>query len=101
MGSEKDETAAVRPQTDADSPLKESRAFQSEKNGDVESNHEKLTKDEAAGGPATMDRLRSARSNDPNAVDWDGPDDPANPMNWSEKKKWANIGAISVMTLLT
>jgi len=38
---------------------------------------------------------------DPNAVGWDGPDDPNNPMNWSGKKKWSCIGALSVMTLLT
>ncbi|KAF4496956.1 multidrug resistant [Fusarium agapanthi] len=38
---------------------------------------------------------------DPNAVGWDGPDDPSNPMNWPAKKKWSCIGALSVMTLLT
>ncbi|KAF5648506.1 multidrug resistant protein [Fusarium tjaetaba] len=38
---------------------------------------------------------------DPNAVGWDGPDDPNNPMNWPAKKKWSCIGALSVMTLLT
>jgi hypothetical protein len=40
-------------------------------------------------------------SQDPNAVGWDGPDDPENPMNWPAKKKWSCIGALSVMTLLT
>lgn len=38
---------------------------------------------------------------DPNAVGWDGPDDPNNPMNWPAKKKWSCIGALSIMTLLT
>jgi hypothetical protein len=38
---------------------------------------------------------------DPNAVGWDGPDDPNNPMNWPARKKWSCIGALSVMTLLT
>ncbi|PNP78901.1 hypothetical protein FNYG_07766 [Fusarium nygamai] len=38
---------------------------------------------------------------DPNAVGWDGSDDPNNPMNWPAKKKWSCIGALSVMTLLT
>ena len=38
---------------------------------------------------------------DPNAVGWDGPDDPNNPMNWPARKKWLNIGALSIMTLLT
>ncbi|KAL6917362.1 hypothetical protein FSHL1_008792 [Fusarium sambucinum] len=38
---------------------------------------------------------------DSNAVGWDGPDDPNNPMNWTAKKKWSCIGSLSVMTLLT
>ncbi|KLP08485.1 related to multidrug resistant protein [Fusarium fujikuroi] len=42
-----------------------------------------------------------AQPEDPNAVGWDGPDDPNNPMNWPAKKKWTCIGALSVMTLLT
>ncbi|KUJ13395.1 MFS general substrate transporter [Mollisia scopiformis] len=29
---------------------------------------------------------------DPNIVDWDGPDDPANPMNWSTGRKVGAIG---------
>ncbi|EMC91426.1 hypothetical protein BAUCODRAFT_327165 [Baudoinia panamericana UAMH 10762] len=38
---------------------------------------------------------------DPNIVDWDGPDDPANPQNWSPRKKWSNIAVLSILTLLT
>ena len=38
---------------------------------------------------------------DPNIVDWDGPDDPKNPINWSEKLKWANIAVIASVTFLT
>ena len=37
----------------------------------------------------------------PNIVDWDGPDDPKNPMNWSEKLKWANVFVIASITFLT
>ena len=36
-----------------------------------------------------------------NLVDWDGPDDPKNPINWSEKLKWANIAVIASFTFLT
>ncbi|KAI4861024.1 MFS general substrate transporter [Hypoxylon rubiginosum] len=39
--------------------------------------------------------------NDPNVVDWDGPDDPENPMNWTDNKKWLNVGILSVMTVVT
>lgn len=38
---------------------------------------------------------------DPNIVDWDGPDDPQNPINWSEKLKWANVAVIASVTFLT
>ncbi|PGH00723.1 hypothetical protein AJ80_09135 [Polytolypa hystricis UAMH7299] len=35
-----------------------------------------------------------------NAVDWDGPNDPENPYNWTVKKKFANIATLSVVTFL-
>lgn len=38
---------------------------------------------------------------DPNVVDFDGPDDPENPMNWSSAKKTTAIVIISLMTLLS
>lgn len=38
---------------------------------------------------------------DENIVWWDGDDDPTNPMNWSEKKKWTNIAIMSMITFLT
>ena len=38
---------------------------------------------------------------DPNIVDWDGPDDPNNPVNWSSKKKWGNIAIMAAITFLT
>lgn len=38
---------------------------------------------------------------DPNLVDWDGPDDPANPQNWTAKKKWGIIAALGAVTLIT
>ncbi|KAL2435320.1 hypothetical protein ABEF94_014931 [Exophiala dermatitidis] len=38
---------------------------------------------------------------DPNVVDWDGPDDPENPLNWSPRRKWSNILLLAVMTTLT
>lgn len=41
---------------------------------------------------------------DPNTsiiVDWDGPDDPANPVNWSPGLKWANVVVVSAITFIT
>ncbi|PWY73565.1 MFS general substrate transporter [Aspergillus heteromorphus CBS 117.55] len=36
------------------------------------------------------------RGKDDNFVDWDGPDDPQNPMNWSNVRKWVIIGLIAL-----
>jgi hypothetical protein len=38
---------------------------------------------------------------DENIVFWDSPNDPANPRNWSLKKKGVNIAVLSVLTFLT
>lgn len=54
--------------------------------------------DDAEKGQAV---LVSDERQDPNIVDWDGPDDPENPQNWSPAKKWAHIAVLSVLTLLT
>lgn len=37
---------------------------------------------------------------DPNIVDWDD-GEPANPQNWSMKKKWATMAIVSAITFLT
>ncbi|XXG99865.1 hypothetical protein Hte_006206 [Hypoxylon texense] len=36
---------------------------------------------------------------DPNVVDWDGPDDPANPLNWSALKKGLHVAYVSLFVL--
>ncbi|KAK1765488.1 polyamine transporter 3 [Phialemonium atrogriseum] len=38
---------------------------------------------------------------DPNLVSWDGPDDPQNPKNWPDSKKWFNIAVLSILTIIT
>ncbi|GAB1316166.1 Polyamine transporter 3 [Madurella fahalii] len=38
---------------------------------------------------------------DHNVVSWDGPDDPENPMNWTNRKKWSNIAVLSILTIIT
>lgn len=38
---------------------------------------------------------------DSNIVTWDGPNDPANPMNWSEGLKWGNVAVIAAITFIT
>ena len=34
-------------------------------------------------------------------VDWEGPNDPQNPMNWSPTRKWATIALVSTITFNT
>lgn len=36
---------------------------------------------------------------DPNMVDWNGPDDPENPQNWPKSKKWLVTLALAFLTL--
>lgn len=51
---------------------------------------------------ATTDNTRNSEVlSNPNIVDWDGPNDPTNALNWTSKKKWANAGLLSVMTFIT
>ncbi|KND92532.1 putative transporter [Tolypocladium ophioglossoides CBS 100239] len=38
---------------------------------------------------------------DPDVVDWDGPDDPANPLNWSFSKKTVAVGIVSAITFIS
>lgn len=38
---------------------------------------------------------------DTDVVDWDGPDDPQNPKNWSSSKKWANVYALAAITFFS
>lgn len=37
---------------------------------------------------------------DPNIVDWEGDDDPHNPLNWPRAKKWRNIAVVASLALL-
>ncbi|KAF9458424.1 multidrug transporter [Collybia nuda] len=41
----------------------------------------------------------SAASPDPNMVSWDGPDDPANPQNWTKRRKWLITAVCIIMTV--
>lgn len=45
--------------------------------------------------------IETETQKNPNLVDWDGPDDPEKPINWTKKKKWTNLVLIATLTLLT
>lgn len=38
---------------------------------------------------------------DPNIVDWEGPDDPKNPLNWASSKKLAALTIVSLVTMIS
>lgn len=52
-----------------------------------------ISNEDAEGTPAEED--------DPDIVWWDGPDDPQNPMNWRDVKKWGTVTLVSAITFLT
>lgn len=72
----------------------EDQRFQPAKNPDVEN---QTGLDNNSSDTATSEKTPK----DPNIVDWDGPDDPANPLNWSSAKKLAAIGIVSLVTMLS
>lgn len=45
--------------------------------------------------------ITQEENNELNVVSWNGPDDPANPLNWSESLKWGNVAAIAAITFIT
>ncbi|CAM1509306.1 Fc.00g030450.m01.CDS01 [Cosmosporella sp. VM-42] len=57
-------------------------------------------KDLEAGSKTSVD-LEEPAPPDPNIVNWEGPDDPANPMNWSMGKKTVTVVIVSAITFVT
>ncbi|QDS72867.1 hypothetical protein FKW77_007382 [Venturia effusa] len=51
----------------------------------------------------TTSSTNEIEQDDPNIVDWEKPvdQDPANPLNWKDNKKWMNIAIVSLLTLIT
>ncbi|KAI0266420.1 MFS polyamine transporter [Gloeopeniophorella convolvens] len=66
-------------------------------------------KDRTGGDPraSTVSNARSVTPNDDSPddhvliVDWDGPDDPENPRNWTFKKKWGATLIVSAFTFIS
>lgn len=60
--------------------------------------------EELEGGriPEKMDHVPTeAQTQDENIVDWEGPQDPENPLHWSTMRKVVMIGNISLITFLS
>ena len=54
----------------------------------------------ASSHTSDSDQKKEDQAGDPNAVDWDGPDDPKNPMNWPAWKINAQIFLVSAITFI-
>ncbi|RSM11747.1 hypothetical protein CDV31_006621 [Fusarium ambrosium] len=48
---------------------------------------------------AEAEKVSDELDTNPNIVDWDGPDDPHNPLNWTSKKKVIQVVIVSLFTL--
>jgi hypothetical protein len=78
----------------------------------VQMNHAAHNADAEKGLPSTAASILSeqdtlegrpaaAQQTDPDIVDWDGPDDPENPLNWTAGRKWGLIACLGAVTLVT
>jgi DHA1 family multidrug resistance protein-like MFS transporter len=47
---------------------------------------------------AEESKKKEQKEKDPNLIEWGGPDDPENPMNWPAKKKWIVTVTLGLMT---
>lgn len=47
------------------------------------------------------EKVATQEARDPNLVTWDSDDDPANPRNWSFKRKWAAVFVVSAFTFIS
>lgn len=71
----------------------------------IQNKDEYLQKD-VERGSSTSEKInqteeKAVESRDPNLVDWDGPDDPENPLNWTTGRKAMMTTSIALITFLT
>jgi len=68
-----------------------------EKGGLEHPTQDLVINDEKDSSPPSKDKEEEVK--DPNLIDWEGPDDPAHPQNWSFAKKARITISLGVMTL--
>lgn len=71
----------------------------------IQNKDEYLQKD-VERGSSTSEKInqteeKAVEPRDPNLVDWDGPDDPENPLNWTTGRKAMMTTSIALITFLT
>lgn len=80
--------------------IQESLAARDSSPSPATTDHEKPG-DEEKGGAGEHVGERDVKALDPNIVDWDGPEDLENPLNWSSGLKWGIVATISAITFIT
>lgn len=85
----------VPSRTSAHSPWKD------EKKEDYTTEDKDIEKGNGSSLASSGDDIEEETEHDPDIVDFDGPDDPENPMNWKASKKWGMVSLISAITFLT
>ena len=78
---------------------------------DSQTNGAQETEKEPLGGHSSTDDVEKTAAaaepasvqpvSDPNVIEWDGPNDPHNPLNWSTPRKWIIIALVSLITFNT
>ncbi len=66
---------------------------------DVEAQGATASKDDT--GSLDKEKTDEQADNDPNVVDWDGSDDPENPLNWPSWRKVTTLGVVSFIPFLS
>lgn len=89
-------------ETDTSEGLRKERDEEAIERGEVEVNEVRMGIRDTRDLGSNLEKKQTTRSiKDPNLVSWDGPDDPANPKNWSFKMKWAATIVVSSFTFIS
>lgn len=85
----------VESHEDDHESIKSKHSDRAGQNGDLEKVAPTLSRQQ------TSKSTRSKRDRDPNMVSWSGPDDPENPKNWKDSRKWAAVFVVSSFTFIS
>ncbi|KZM20465.1 uncharacterized protein EKO05_0004578 [Ascochyta rabiei] len=94
--SDDSSVSSAQEKEDADEPAHVEETTYEEIRGGIPYEH-----DVEAAKPELAKKKSSRSIQDPNLVSWESADDPANPKNWSMKRKWAATLIVSCFTLVS
>ncbi|KAF2849323.1 MFS general substrate transporter [Plenodomus tracheiphilus IPT5] len=77
------------------------RPSMNEKRRPSSTNEKDIERDAGSASITNVNYPDAEPASDPNVVDFDGPDDPEDPMNWKVSKKWGMVTLVSAITFLT